>query len=253
MNIAVLIKQVPDTFSERQLRDSDHRLDRDAADAVIDEIDSRGVEIALQLTENHGGEVVVVTMGPQRATDTIRKALAMGAARAVHIIDDGLAGSDALTTAAVLAAALRTFEFDLVVAGNESTDGRVGAMAGMLAEHLGLPSVTQVQQLDIADGAVMAQRADESGYSDVTAPLPAVVSVTEKITEPRYPNFKGIMRAKKKPVTTLTLADLGVTVDNAAAVVDATKRPPKAAGEKVSDEGNGGSAIAEYLTAQRLI
>jgi electron transfer flavoprotein beta subunit len=253
MDIAVLVKQVPDTYSERKLRDDDHRLDRDAADAVIDEIDSRGVEIALQLTEANGGEVTVVTMGPDRATETLRKALAMGAHKAVHIVDDGLAGSDALTTSAALAAALRTLSFDLVIAGNEATDGRTGSIPSMLAERLDLPAVTQVQKLEVADGVVRAERADEAGYSEVTAPLPAVVSVTEKLTEPRYPNFKGIMAAKSKPVTTLGLAELGITPVAACVVVDATPKPPKSAGQKVTDDGSGGQQVADFLAAQRLI
>ena len=253
MDIAVLVKQVPDTYSERKLREDDHRLDRDAADAVIDEIDSRGVEIALQLTEAAGGEVTVVTMGPDRATETLRKALAMGAHKAVHVVDDGLAGSDALTTSAALAAALGTLSFDLVIAGNEATDGRTGSIPSMLAERLDLPAVTQVQKLEVADGVVRAERADDAGYSEVTAPLPAVVSVTEKLTEPRYPNFKGIMAAKSKPVTTLTLAELGISPEAACVVVDATPKPPKSAGQKVADDGTGGQQVADFLAGQRLI
>lgn len=259
MDIAVLIKQVPDTYSERKLRESDSRLDRDAADAVIDEIDSRGVEVALQLTEAHGGEVTVVTMGPQRAADALRKALAMGAHKAVHIVDDALAGSDALQTSAVLAAALRTLTFDLLIAGNEATDGRTGSIPSMLAERLGLPQITSVQKLEVEGGSLAAERTDETGYSEITATLPAVISVTEKVTEPRYPNFKGIMAAKSKPVTVLALADLGIdaadadSANAACIVVDATPRPPRSAGEKITDDGSAGSKVAEYLAAARLI
>ena len=259
MDIAVLVKQVPDTYSERKLRSADNRLDRDAADAVIDEIDSRGVEIALQLTEAHGGEVTVVTMGPGRATEVLRKALSMGAHKAVHVVDDAVAGSDALQTSAALAAALKTLSFDLLVAGNEATDGRTGSVPSMLAERLGLPAVTQVQKLTVDGASLSAERADETGYSEVTAPLPAVVTVTEKITEPRYPNFKGIMAAKSKPLTTLSLADLGLDASAAgganawSVVVDATPRPPRSAGEKAADDGTGGTKIAEYLAAARLI
>lgn len=253
MDVVVLVKQVPDTYSERRLREGDHRLDRGGADAVIDEIDSRGVEIALQLTEGVGGEVTVVTMGPERAVEVLRKALAMGAHRAVHVVDEGLVGADALATSAVLAAALRTVTFDLLVAGNEATDGRMGSVPSMLAERLGLPAVTQVRKLAVVGGEVRADRADEAGYSEVTAPLPAVVSVTEKLTEPRYPNFKGIMSAKSKPVITLTLADLGVVVEASTVVVDAVPRPPRAAGRKVSDDGEGGRRVAEFLVGARLI
>jgi electron transfer flavoprotein beta subunit len=252
MNIAVLVKQVPDTFSERTLG-NDHRLDRESADAVIDEIDSRGVEIALQLVEAAGGEVTVVTMGPDRATEALRKALAMGADRAVHVVDDALAGADALVTSAVLAAALGRERYDLVIAGNETTDGRTGSVPSMLAERLGLPAVTQVQKIAVDGGVLRAERADESGYSDVTAPLPALVSVTEKITEPRYPNFKGLMKAKKKPIESVTAAQLGVAVSPANVVLDATPAPPRAAGQKVADDGSGGQRIADFLAAARLI
>ncbi|HZM68573.1 MAG TPA: electron transfer flavoprotein subunit beta/FixA family protein [Nakamurella sp.] len=259
MDIAVLIKQVPDTWSERTLREPDWTLDRDAADAVIDEIDSRGVETALQLTETHGGEVTVVTMGPDRATDALRKALAMGAHKAVHVIDDGLAGSDALQTSAALAAAIRTLAVDLVITGNESTDGRTGSVPSMLAERLGLPQVTSVRTLEIDGTALRAERVHEGGYSEVTASLPALVSVIEKINEPRYPNFKGIMAAKKKPVTTLGIADLGLDpgatgLANAAGqVLDGAPRPPRASGEKITDDGSGGTRVAEFLAAARLI
>lgn len=253
MDIAVLVKQVPDTYSERTLR-SDHRLDRDAADAVIDEIDSRGVEMALQTVEAAGsGEVVAITMGPQRALETLRKALAMGADRAVHIVDDNLAGADALVTSDVLAAALQRGNYDLIITGNESTDGRTGSVPAMIAQRLGIGAVTQAEEFSVADGAVTARRADEAGSSDVTAALPALISVTEKITEPRYPNFRGIMKAKKKPVEVLTVADLGVDTTPAVTVLDAAEAPPRSAGQKVTDEGSGGSQIADYLAAARLI
>ncbi len=259
MNIAVLIKQVPDTWSERTLTEPEWTLDREAADAVIDEIDTRGVEAALQLTEKHGGEVTVVTMGPDRATDALRKALAMGVDKAVHISDDGLAGSDALQTSAALAAALRTLSADLIIAGNESTDGRTGSVPSMLAERLGLPQITSVRTLEIDGTTLRAERVRDGGYSEVTATLPAVVSVTEKINEPRYPGFKGIMAAKKKPMTTLTVDDLGLDpsttgLANASTqVVDGAPRPPRESGEKITDDGDGGARVAEYLVAARLI
>ncbi|MEO7126484.1 MAG: electron transfer flavoprotein subunit beta/FixA family protein [Nakamurella sp.] len=253
MNIAVLVKQVPDTYSERTLGD-DHRLDRESADAVIDEIDSRGVEIALQLVEAAGsGDVTVVTMGPERATEVLRKALAMGANRGIHVVDDSLAGADALTTSAVLAAALARQPYDLVITGNETTDGRTGSVPSMLAERLGLPAVTQAQKVSIDGSTVHAERADESGYSDVTAQLPALISVTEKITDPRYPNFKGLMSAKKKPIETFTVADLGVSVTPGNVVIDVTPAAPRAAGQKVNDGGTGGQQVADFLVAARII
>src|ERR1700712_629841 len=233
MDIAVLIKQVPATWSERTLREGDWTLDRDAADAVIDEIDTRGVEAALQLVEKHGGAVTVVTMGPDRATEALRKALAMGVDKAVHINDDGLAGSDALQTSAALAAAIRTLSVDLIITGNESTDGRTGSVPSMLAERLGLPQITSVRTLEIDGTSLRAERVRDGGYSEVTASLPAVISVTEKINETRDRTFKGIMAAKKKPVTTLGIADLGLDASatglaNAATVVvDGAPRPPR--------------------------
>ena len=263
MNIAVLVKQVPDTYSVRKLTPGDWTLDRGAADAVIDEIDAKAVEIALQLTEQHGGEVIVVTMGPDRATEAIRKALSMGAHRAVHVIDEALAGSDALATSAVLAAAVKTVEADLVLAGNESTDGRVSAVPAMVAERLGWASVGWAQKVSaVGSGSELTlavERSFEGGFSDVATGLPAVVSVTEKIAEPRYPNFKGIMAAKSKPVVTLSVADLGVdagAVGLAAAattVVEGAPRPPKSGGEKVTDDGSAGAAVIEFLAARRLV
>ncbi len=259
MDIAVLVKQVPDTYSERKLRESDWVLDRDAADAVIDEIDSKGVEIGLQLTEAHGGQVTVVTMGPDRAKETLRKALAMGAHKAVHVVDDAFAGSDALQTSAALAAALKSLNVDLIITGNEATDGRTASMPAMLAERLGLPSVTSVVGITIDGQTITAERVVEGGAANVTATLPAVVSVNEKIGEPRYPNFKGIMAAKSKPVAVLSAADLGLEpgtlgLANASTqVVSGSPRPMKSAGEKVTDDGAGGTGIAEFLVTQRLI
>ncbi len=259
MDIAVLVKQVPDTYSERKLKEGDWTLDREAADAVIDEIDSKGVELALQLTDSHGGQVTVVTMGPARATETLRKALAMGAHKAVHITDEAFAGSDAMQTSAALAAALRPLGVDLIITGNESTDGRTASMPAMLAERLGLPAVTSVVSVEIEGASLRAERVVEGGAAKVSAPLPAVISVNEKIGEPRYPNFKGIMAAKSKPVSTLSAADLGLDpaglgLANAyCQVVAGAERPHKSAGEKISDDGSGGNLVAQYLVAQRLI
>jgi electron transfer flavoprotein beta subunit len=260
MNIVVLVKQVPDTWSERKLADADHTLDRESADAVLDEINERAVEEALLLQEAHGGEVTVVAMGPDRATDAIRKALSMGADKAVHVSDEALHGSDALTTAKVLAKAIGTLDgVDLVIAGNEATDGRAGAIPAILAELLGLPQVTQVRKVTVEGSTVKAERETDEGVAHLEASLPAVVSVTEKINEPRYPSFKGIMAAKKKPVTTLTVADLGLDageVGLAAAwsqVLEAAPKPPRSAGQRVEDSGDGGSKIAEYLVGQKLI
>ncbi|MEU5695197.1 electron transfer flavoprotein subunit beta/FixA family protein [Actinosynnema sp. NPDC020468] len=260
MNIVVLVKQVPDTWSERKLSDADHTLDRDSADAVLDEINERAVEEALLLQEAHGGEVTVLAMGPDRATDAIRKALSMGADKAIHVSDAALHGSDVLTTAKVLAKAIGTVDgFDLVIAGNEATDGRAGAIPAILAELLGLPQVTQVRKVTVEGTTVKAERETDEGVAHLEATLPAVVSVTEKINEPRYPSFKGIMAAKKKPVTTLTIGDLGLDAGEVglggawSQVLEAAPKPPRSAGQRVEDEGDGGAKIAEYLVGQKLI
>jgi electron transfer flavoprotein beta subunit len=260
MNIVVLVKQVPDTYSERTLRDADGALDRDASDAVLDEINERAVEEALQLKEAHGGTVTVLAMGPQRATEAIRKALSMGADAAVHVSDEALAGSDAVGTARALAAAVRTVgEVDLVLAGNEASDGRSAAVPAMVAEVLELPALTHARTVAVEGTEVTVRRETDDGVVVLRASLPAVVSVNEKINEPRYPSFKGIMAAKKKTVTTLSVGDLGLdpaTVGAAGAltrVTAVTPRPPKAAGEKVVDDGDGGSRIAAFLVAQKLV
>ena len=261
MNIVVLVKQVPDTYSERKLSDADHTLDRGAADAVLDEINERAVEEALLLKEAQGGEVTVVSVGPDRATDAIRKALSMGADAAVHVSDEALHGADILQTASVLAKAVGTVEgVDLVLAGNESTDGVGGAVPAILAELLGWPQLTHARKVEVDGSAIKVERetADE-GLSKLEATLPAVVSVTEKINEPRYPSFKGIMAAKKKPVKTLSIADLGVDggevgLANAwSTVVEAAPKPPRTAGSKIEDGGDGGAKIAEFLVGQKLI
>ena len=261
MNIVVLIKQVPDTWSERTLSEGDKTLDRASSDAVLDEINERAVEEALKIKEAGGdATVTILTAGPDRATDAIRKALSMGADKAVHVNDDAIHGSDAVATAKVLAKAIGTVgDVDLVLAGNEATDGRSGAMAGMLGELLGWPSLTHANELSVSDGTATVKRETDEGTCDVTASLPAVVSVGEKINEPRYPSFKGIMAAKKKPVSTLGIADLGLDASEvglAGSLVQVDSfapRPPKSGGQKVEDEGDGGAKIAEFLVGQKLI
>jgi electron transfer flavoprotein beta subunit len=259
VNIAVLVKQVPDTWSDRKLVAPDWTLDRESTDAIIDEIDTRGVEAALLLVEEHGGEVTVVTMGGERAGEALRKALAMGAHKAIHISDDGLAGSCALQTSAALAAAIEPLGVDLVIAGNESTDGAGGVLSSMIAERLGWPQLTSVRALTVTGGTARAQRVNDAGSTDVEAPLPVVVSVTEKINEPRYPSFKGIMAAKKKPVSSIGIADLGLApamtgLANASTTVrTAAVRPPREAGVKLSDESTAATDVLEFLVSARLI
>ncbi|TDE32509.1 electron transfer flavoprotein beta subunit/FixA family protein [Nonomuraea mesophila] len=259
MNIVVCVKQVPDTATERKLRSDDNTLDRDAADGVVNELDEYAVEEALKLKEAHGGEVTVLSMGPAKATETIRKALAMGADKAVHLSDDALHGSDALSTSYAMAQVLNKIGFDLVVLGSESTDARTGVLAAMLAERLGAPQLTLANKVDVDGTSITVQRLTDYGYDRVEATLPAVVSVVEKINEPRYPSFKGIMAAKKKPVETLAIGDASIDpaqVGLAAAwseVVDFAPAPPRAAGTIVKDEGDGGAKAAEFLASKKFI
>ncbi|MBD0322851.1 MAG: electron transfer flavoprotein subunit beta/FixA family protein [Aldersonia sp.] len=259
-NIVVLIKQVPDTWSERKLTEGDYTLDREAADAVLDEINERAVEEALLIKEAQGGEVTVLAAGPDRATDAIRKALSMGADKAVHVNDATIHGSDAIQTAWVLAGAIGQIEgAELIIAGNEATDGRSGAVPAIIAEYLGIPQLTHLRKLTVEGDKVTGERETDEGVFHLEANLPAIVSVTEKINEPRFPSFKGIMAAKKKEVITYTLADLGIDPDtvgvaNAGSTVTAsTPKPPRTAGEKVTDEGDGGAKVAQYLISQKII
>jgi electron transfer flavoprotein beta subunit len=257
VKIIVLVKQVPDTEEERRLDPSTTRLDRDASDSVVDEINERALEVALRHKDaNKGSEVVVLTLGPASATQALRKALSMGADSAVHVEDDRLEGADIAMTAAVLAAAVQRTGFDLVVAGNESTDGRGGVVPAMIAEHLGLPLLSSLNTVEFTAGTVAGEVTVESGSLAVSAALPAIVSVTERSAEARFPNFKGIMTAKRKPLATLSLADLGV--DPAAhggrsTVLSISERPARTAGKKVVDDGTAAHELAEFLVAGRLI
>ncbi|HTY71774.1 MAG TPA: electron transfer flavoprotein subunit beta/FixA family protein [Actinomycetes bacterium] len=259
MDVVVCIKQVPDSWAEKQLSPGDLTLDRASAEAVLNDLDEYAVEAALQLVEAHGGQVTVLTMGPDRAGEAIRKALSMGPDAGVHVVDDALHGSDALATSAVLATALGTLTWDLVLLGCESTDARMSVIPAMLAERLGRPQLTYAATLAVDGSTVTAERQTETGIEVLRAELPAVVSLVEKANEPRYPSFKNIMAAKKKPVTTLTLADLGIDpaqVGLSAAwsrVEDAEKRPPKPPGVRITDEGDGGRKLVEYLVSQQLV
>lgn len=255
MKIVVLIKQVPDTAEERTLAPDTGWLDREAADNVVDEINERALEVALRVKDaDKSTEVVVLAMGPEEASKAIRKALSMGADSGIHVLDGGLSGSDAARTAAVLAAALRTTEADVIVAGNESTDGRGGVVPAMVAEHLGLPLVGGLNAVELGNGTVSGERSGDSGSLQITAQLPAVVTVTERTADARFPNFKGILTAKRKPVSTLTLADLDVAATPAYAVVLAhSERPAREAGRKIEDDGTAGTQLASYLIENRLV
>jgi electron transfer flavoprotein beta subunit len=257
MKIVVLVKEVPDTYGDRKLNLETGLADRGASDAVLDEIGERSLEVALSYADAHAGtEVVVLSMTPASAAATVRKALAMGAASAVQVVDDALLGADMVLTAEVLAAALRRTGFDLVIAGNQSTDGSGGVVPAMVAELLDVPLATSLNSVEITDEAVSGERAVEGGSMRVRAALPAVITITERMPDARFPNFKGIMAAKKKPFETLTLADLGVDpMDPAAArsiMLTVSEKPPRAAGIKIVDEGDAGTRLADFLIENRL-
>jgi len=259
MNIVVLVKQVPDTEVQRQLNPDDKTVDRAAADPVINYIDEFAIEEGLRLKEAHGGEVTILTVGPERATESIRKALSMGADKAVHLTDDALHGSDAIATAKAIAAALGTIDWDVAIAGSEATDARGSVVPALLAEVLGVPQLTLARKVTVDGSTITIERITDTGYETVQGNTPAVISVVEKINDPRYPSFKGIMAAKSKPVSVLALSDVGldageVGLANAwSQVVSFENAPPREAGQTVKDEGTGGAAIADFLVAKKLI
>jgi electron transfer flavoprotein beta subunit len=259
MKIVVLVKHVPDAASDRSFA-ADHTTDRAAVDGRLSELDEYAVEQALQVVEKAGeGEITFLTMGPEAAGEALRKALSMGGDSGVHVVDDALHGSDALATSLVLAKAIERLSPDLVVCGMASTDGTMSVVPAMLSERLGLPGLTLASELAVDGGTVTIRRDGDDASSTITASLPALVSVTDQTGEARYPSFKGIMAAKKKPVETLTLADLGVEPAQVglgaawSAVESVTKRPPRQAGTVVTDEGDGGVKLAEFLATNKFI
>ena len=261
MKVIVPVKRTPDTAGEKVIDPDSLTLDRDAGEAVLCPVNEFSIEEAVRLKEQHGAEVTVLVMGPESAQSTVRKALSYGLDAGLQITDDAIAGSDALGTARVIAAALETQEFDLVIFGNQSTDARTSLVPAAVAELLGLPSLTYARHLEVDGDTVTVHREHEEGFDVVTAPLPAVVSVVEAINDPRYPSFKGIMAAKSKPLEVLNLADLGVTpeevgVGAASATMYAfTPRPPKEAGTVVEDDGSGAAAVqlADWLTEKKFV
>jgi len=265
MNIVVCVKYVPDAQSDRTFNESDNTTDRVGVDGLLSELDEYAVEEALKIVEAGEGEVTVVTVGPDQAADALKKALQMGAHKAVHVKDDAIHGSDAPATSLVLAEAIKKAADgtpDLVLTGMASTDGTMSVVPAMLAERLGLPQVTFASELTVdggAGGTVTIRRDGDAASETIVSSLPALVSVTDQINEPRYPSFKGIMAAKKKPVEEWSLADLGVDasqvgLDAAWTKVESfTKRPPREQGQIVTDEGDGGTRLAEFLTAQKFI
>ncbi|MGW8762970.1 electron transfer flavoprotein subunit beta/FixA family protein [Streptomyces sp. NPDC055815] len=259
LKIAVCVKYVPDATGDRGFAD-DLTTDREAVDGLLSELDEYAVEQALRISEeSDDAEVTVVTVGPDDAKDALRKALSMGADKAVHVNDEDIHGSDVIATSAILAKALEKTGFDLVVCGMASTDGTMGVLPALLAERLGLPQATLLSELSVEDGLVKGRRDGDAATEHLEAPLPAVVSVTDQSGEARYPSFKGIMAAKKKPVQELDLDDLDIDADEVGlagswTLVDsAAARPARTQGTIVTDEGDGGKQLAAFLAGQKFI
>jgi electron transfer flavoprotein beta subunit len=265
LKIVVCVKQAPDSVAQKRLKESDSTLDRASTDAVLNDLDEYAIEAALQLTEAHASEgehaVTLLCMGPERATEAIRKGFSMGADDAVHVVDAALAGSDALATSLVLSKVIAAREVDFVLCGTESTDARMAVVPAMLAERLGWPQLTFAGAIEVDTTAriVRIKRMTDDGVESMEAPMPCVVSVVENINEPRYPSFKNIMAAKKKVVETLPLSDVGVAssdVGSAGAwtsVVDFSVLPARAAGIKITDDGTGGDQLVAFLTSKKLV
>lgn len=265
MKIVVCVKQVPDSWAEKKLS-PEKVLDRGSADAVLNDLDEYAVEEALRIVEANGGAeaghtITLISMGPERAQEALRKGLSMGADTAIHIKDGALAGSDALSTSRVLAEAIKRENPDLILTGTESTDARMSVIPAMLSERLEIShlSFAGVVAVDVNAKVVKTKRMTDEGVEAMESAMPVIVTVIEKINEPRYPSFKGIMAAKKKPITELALADLGITPTEVGTggawseVKDFALAPARGAGVKISDEGNGGSALVDFLAEKRLI
>ncbi len=263
MNIVVCVKYVPDAQGARTFTEPDKTTDRVNVDGLLSELDEYAVEQALRIVEAGEGEVTVLTVGPDDAADAIKKALQMGADKGVHVCDDAIAGSDAPATSLVIAEAVKKIGVpDLVLMGMASTDGTMGVLPAMVAERLGLPQVTMASEVTFSGNTVSIRRDGDVASQTIQATLPVVLSVTDQSTAgepPRYPSFKGIMAAKKKPVDTLALADLGVDPAQVGLAAAWTKvesfaaRPPRAQGEIVADDGNGGTKLAEFLAARKFV
>jgi electron transfer flavoprotein beta subunit len=259
MNVVVCVKQIPDPAAPQALNPDTKTLVREGK-LILDDSDAYGVEMGLQLAEQAGGgEVTLVSMAPNGETSGLRTALAMGAAKAILVSDDALVGSDALSTAKVLAKAIARVQPDLVLAATESTDGYTGTTPVQLAELLGMPSVTFAKEVSISDGIVHVQRQTEAGFDDVECPLPAVVTVTAGVVEPRYPSFKGIMAARSKPVDQLTVADLGLEAGEVGAagareeVAEVAAAEERQSGEIVVDEGEAHQRVVQFLQELKLV
>jgi electron transfer flavoprotein beta subunit len=258
MNVLVCVKQIPDPNVPGKLDPQSKRLVREGVDAVLDPGDEHGVEAGLQVVEKGGGDVTVISMGPPRAIEAIRRALAMGAQRGILITDPGLENSDALSTARALAAAIKGQTYDLIICGTESTDGSSGAVPAQLAELLGLPLLSFAKRLEVSDCTAQIDRQTDDGYDVVEGPLPAVVTVTGGINEARYPALRGIMQAKNKEVKQVGLQDLGLDGQAGKAalteeVVEIKPAEARKAGEVVEDKGEGAKRVADFLAQMKVI
>lgn len=267
MKIGVCVKQVPDSWAEKKLNPANSTLDRESVDAVLNDLDEYAIEEALRFVEANGGlesgahTITLISMGPERATEALRKGLSMGADAAVHVVDAALAGSDALATSLVLSEAIKRGGYDVIFCGTESTDARMSVVPAMLAERLGWPQLTFAGEVTLNADAKTAtiKRTTEDGVETMSAALPAVISVIEKINEPRYPSFKGIMAAKKKQIETMSLGDLGVDASAVglsaawSSVKSFDVRPPRSGGIKVEDGGDGGTKLVDFLAERKLV
>jgi electron transfer flavoprotein beta subunit len=258
LRVVALVKYTPELTEDRGFA-ADLTLDRERVPGRLSELDEYTAEQAIRLAETGEAEVTFLTMGPDGATDALRKALSMGGDKGVAVTDPALHGSDALATSLVLARAIETLGFDLVVTGMGSTDAGMGVTAAMLAERLGVAQITHAGSLSVTDGRVCIERESDVAVEQIEGTLPAVVSVTDRTGEPRYPSFKGIMAAKKKPVQTLSLADLGIEPEavgqgaSYSQVLSATPRPARQTGEIVKDDGDGGHQLADFLARQKFV
>ena len=258
MNVLVCVKQIPDPNVPGKLDPRTKRLVREGVDLVLDPGDEHAVEAGLQLVERDGGEATVISMGPPKALEAIRRALAMGAHRGILVTDPGLQNSDALSTARAIAAAIKGQTYDLIVCGTESTDGYSGAVPAQLAELLGLPLLSFAKKLEVSEGKALIDRQTDEGYDVVEAPLPAVVTVTGGINEARYPALRGIMQAKNKEVKQVGLSDIGLDgrAGNAALtqeVVEVTPAEVRKSGEVIEDKGEGAKRVADFLEELKVI
>jgi electron transfer flavoprotein beta subunit len=259
MKIMVCVKEVPEASAPKRIDRQTFRLDR-SVPGTLNEFDTHAIEEALRVKEGSGeGEVVAVLMGPARAADSLRKALALGADRVVHVADDTLAGSDLLATTKVLAKALEREGAELVVFGQQGSDSDGAVLCAAVADRLRLPLISQAASLELVEGKAKVKRQTEYGYDVIEAPVPCVVAVSDAINEPRYPSLKGIMGAKKKPQETLTLSDLDLSADEVGEAGSPTEvyavgePPPRGESRRIEDNGNAAEAILQYLSEKKLV